>query len=126
MDVHDCDDSVALVLAGSVAQGAFGVGAAMAVAKRGWPVQRIAATSSGALTAAVIGAGVATGRFLLATEVARDQWIRHGAFHDFGHVSLSNLWRGRGLLDTSRLVSVVEEGIARVVGDPPAPVVRPD
>jgi hypothetical protein len=42
------DGGVAVVLSGAVAKGAFSVGAIGAFAARGWPIRRIAATSSGA------------------------------------------------------------------------------
>jgi NTE family protein len=109
------NDPVALVLAGAVAQGAFGVGAAVSLAKAGVRIQRVAATSSGALSAAVLGAGIATGQLGFAAEVARDLWINHGAFEDIRHVNPSDLLHARGLLDTTRLVSLVEEGIQRVM-----------
>jgi predicted acylesterase/phospholipase RssA len=115
VDLGGGDGAVALVLAGAVAQGAFGVGAAASIAKKGWPVQRIAATSSGALSAAVLGAGVATGQLAYATQVAKDLWINHGAFDDIRHVRPSDLLHARGLLDTTRLVALVEEGIRRVM-----------
>lgn len=108
-------DTVALVLAGAVAKGPFGVGAISALASKGVPFRRIAATSSGALTAAVIGAGVAIGDLAKAAAVARDLWLDHGAWTDFQHVSLGDWLHGRGLLDTSRLVKLVEEGLRRVV-----------
>jgi NTE family protein len=119
------DDGVALVLAGAVAQGAFGVGAVTSLAEKGWPVQRIAATSSGALTGAVVAAGAATGQLAYAAEVAADLWVNHGDFADIRHVNPADWLRGRGLLDTSRLVSLVEEGIRRVVERAGEPKARP-
>jgi predicted acylesterase/phospholipase RssA len=109
------NDGVALVLAGAVSKGAFGVGAVSLMARKQLPIRRIAATSSGALTAAVIGAGMATGRSELAAQVSRETWLDHGAWGDIEHVSLGDWFHARGLLDTSRLVSLVREGIERVV-----------
>lgn len=109
------DGAVALVLAGAVAKGPFGVGAISALAAKGLPIRRIAATSSGALTAAVIGAGVATGQLVKAATVASELWLDHGAWTDIQHVSLGDWLHARGLLDTSRVVSLVEEGLRRVV-----------
>jgi predicted acylesterase/phospholipase RssA len=108
-------DGVALVLAGAVSKGAFGVGAIAAIAPKGLPIRRIAATSSGALTAAVIGAGLATGQIELAAKVARELWLEHGAWSDIQHVTLGDWFHVRGVLDTSRLVALVREGIERVV-----------
>ncbi len=74
------EGDVALVLSGAVAKGAFSVGAIGEFAARGWPIRRIAATSSGALTAAVLGAGIATGRLQFAAEVAKSLWLDHAAW----------------------------------------------
>jgi NTE family protein len=108
-------DGVALVLAGAVSKGAFGVGAVSAIAPRGLPIRQIAATSSGALTAAVIGAGAATGQVEVAAKIARETWLEHGAWGDIQHVSLGDWFHVRGVLDTSRLIALVREGIQRVV-----------
>jgi NTE family protein len=114
-------DTVALVLAGAVAKGAFAVGAVTHVARENVRIRRIAATSSGALTAAVLGAGMATGRLALAAEVAADLWLNHGAWNDIAHVSLGDWFHASGLLDTSNIAALVRDGIAHVMGKPPYP-----
>jgi NTE family protein len=119
------DGGVALVLSGAVAKGAFSVGALGAFAARGWSIRRIAATSSGALTAAVLGAGIATGRLPFAAEVAKSLWLDHGAWSDITHLSWSDWLHGRGLSDTSKLVALVQEGIQRVVESAPGGVRAP-
>jgi predicted acylesterase/phospholipase RssA len=111
---------VALVMAGAVAKGAFGVGALSSVAGRNLPIRRIAATSSGALTSTVIAAGVATGQLELAATVAKELWLDHGAWGDIQHVSLGDWFHARGLLDTSKLVAIALEGIRRVVERSPS------
>jgi len=108
-------DSSAMVLAGAVARGAFAVGAVSVVAEAGIRVRRIAATSSGALTAAIVGAGIASGRFARAVDVASNLWEKHGAWSDIAHVSLGALLHGEGVLDTSKLAGLVKEGIAEVL-----------
>jgi predicted acylesterase/phospholipase RssA len=119
-------DSAALVLAGAVAKGAFAVGAATYVARQNVPIRRIAATSSGALTAAVLGAGMATGRLAYAAEVATDLWLDHGTWSDIAHVTLGDWFHASGLLDTSNIASLVREGIRQVMGKGPhAPVAGP-
>jgi predicted acylesterase/phospholipase RssA len=119
------DGGVALVLSGAVAKGAFSVGAIGVFAAKGWPIRRIAATSSGALTAAVLGAGVATGQLQHAAEVARNLWLDHGAWGDITHVSWADWLHARGLSDTSKLVALVREGIQRVVESAPGGVRAP-
>jgi predicted acylesterase/phospholipase RssA len=110
---------VGLVLSGAVAKGAFGVGAISVFAAKGWPIHRIAATSSGALTAAVLGAGVATGQLRRAADVAARLWLDHGAWGDITHLSWANWLHARGLADTSNLIDLVREGIRDVVESAP-------
>ncbi|MGO9838561.1 MAG: patatin-like phospholipase family protein [Polyangiaceae bacterium] len=119
------DGGVALVLSGAVAKGAFSVGAIGVFAARGWPIRRIAATSSGALTAAVLGAGIATGRLQYAAEVAQSLWLDHGAWGDITHLSWTDWLHARGISDTSKLVALVQEGIQRVVESAPGGVRAP-
>ena len=110
------EPGVALVLAGAVTQGAFAVGALSYLAeKKEGPVRRIVATSSGALSAAVIAAGVATGRLREATAVAKDLWLDHGAWQDVVHLSPGDLLHVRGASDTSKLVALVLQGLRQVV-----------
>jgi NTE family protein len=109
-------ESAALVLAGAVAKGAFAVGAVTHVARQGVPIHRIAATSSGALTAAVLGAGMATGRLAYAAEVATDLWLNHGTWNEIAHVTLGDWFHASGLLDTSNIAGLVHEGIRQVMG----------
>jgi NTE family protein len=113
------DDRVALVLAGAVAKGAFGAGAVSYIANAGRPIHRIVGTSSGALTAAVIGAGAATGQLAYATDIAKDLWLNHAAWTDFAHVSFGDLIHAQGLLDTAKLVAIVKDAIQRVVDHAP-------
>jgi predicted acylesterase/phospholipase RssA len=119
------DERVALVLAGAVAKGAFGVGAVSYIANGGGrdalgaSIHRIVGTSSGALTAAVIGAGAATGQLAYATDIAKDLWLNHAAWTDFAHVSFGDLIHAQGLLDTAKLVAIVKDAIQRVVDHAP-------
>jgi NTE family protein len=105
----------ALVLAGAVAQGAFGAGAVSYLADNDVRIGPIAATSSGALTAAVVAAGVATGELAYAAGVAKDLWLDHAAWKDIAHVSPADWLHARGVMDTSRVIAIVREGIQRVV-----------
>ncbi len=112
-------DAVALVLAGAVAKGAFAVGAVTHIARENVSIRRIAATSSGALTAAVLGAGMATGRLAQAAEVATDLWLDHGTWSDIAHVTIGDWFHASGLLDTTNVANLVRDGIRQVMGSPP-------
>jgi predicted acylesterase/phospholipase RssA len=106
---------VGLVMAGAVARGAFGIGAVSGLVERQWPIRRIAAASSGALTAAIVAAGAATGQLAYATEVATDLWLNHAAWSNVTHVSLGDWLHARGLLDTTAIVAIVQDAIRGIV-----------
>jgi predicted acylesterase/phospholipase RssA len=125
MSTSSTGDGVAIVLAGAVAQGAFGVGAVsyLAEAEKECPIRRVAATSSGALTATLVAAGVATGDLRFAADVAKGLWLDKGAWNSIAPPSICEWFHLRGLSDTSRLVSIVVEGLRRVVEHAPANLV---
>ncbi len=70
MSVPAGSANTGLVLAGAVAKGAFEIGAAQVLAQRPYGITRIAATSSGALNAAILGAGLAFDELSTAVDVA--------------------------------------------------------
>ncbi len=55
----------------------------------------------------------------MAADVAKSLWLDHGAWGDITHLSWANWLHARGLSDTSKLVSLVREGIQRVVESAP-------
>jgi NTE family protein len=117
--------NVGLVLAGAVAKGSFEIGAASVLAASGCRITRVAATSSGALNAAILGAGLAFDRLALAVDVATELWTREGSWTGIAHVSLGAWIHLEGALDTRKLAALVKEGIAEVarragaLGPPP-------
>ncbi len=121
------ETGVGLVLAGAVAQGAFGAGAVSAFANQQPRILQIAGTSSGALNAVVVAAGVATGQLDRATSILTRLWLDHGAWTDVAHFRVNDWFHARGLLDTKRLSEIVQDGIGEVLqgwggASPRAPV----
>jgi NTE family protein len=106
---------VALVLAGAVAKGSFAIGVVSYLAERKEPIRCIAGTSAGALVAAVIGAGVATGQFAYAADCVARLWLERGSFGDIAHLSFDDLLHARGVFDTSKVVALVHEAIRSIV-----------
>jgi len=105
-----------LVLAGAVAKGAFEIGAAQVLARRPRRITRVAATSSGALNAAILGAGLAFDQFSTAVDVASDLWKEDGSWAGIAHVSLGALVHLEGVLDTTKMAALGKQGIA-VIAD---------
>jgi NTE family protein len=103
-----------LVLAGAVAKGAFEIGAAQVLARRPRRITRVAATSSGALNAAILGAGLAFDHFSTAVDVATELWKEEGSWAGIAHVSLGALVHLEGVLDTTKLAALVKRGITEV------------
>src|SRR5579872_88446 len=114
MSVTSGPEDTGLVLAGAVAKGAFEVGAAQVLAGHPCRITRIAATSSGALNAAILGAGLAFGQFSTAVDVARELWEKDGSWTGIAHLSWTALVHLEGALDTSKLVTLVKDGIAEI------------
>lgn len=110
------EGGVGLVLAGAVTQGAFGAGAVCTLAERRPRILQIAGTSSGALNAVLVAAGVATGELANAASVLARLWLDHGSWNDVAHVKVGDWFHARGVFDTTRLSAVVQEGLGEVVG----------
>jgi NTE family protein len=105
----------ALILGGAVAKGAFEAGAFAGLVEADVPLRRVVGTSSGALTAAVVAAGMCTRRLRLAAAVAENMWAEHGSWGDISHVSMRGLRDKTGMLDTESVQKLVRDGIERVM-----------
>jgi len=97
--------NTAIVLTGAVAQGAFAAGALDALAHHhnDLSIARIVATSSGALSATLLAAGVHAGRLRDATSALIDIWTRDAHWNNAVALSPRAFFGGRGL-STSRKV----------------------
>jgi NTE family protein len=112
---------IGLVLSGAVAEGAFEAGFLGVLAEAAPRIVTVAGTSSGALNATVVAAGVATGRLKGAAAALQKLWIEHGALRNIEAFDWRNLWHVRGLFSSEGLQRLVLDGLRDVVGDPPAP-----
>jgi len=115
-----------LVLAGAVAQGGFDAGAVEMLAEKhpeiASRIARVAGTSSGALNAAVIAVGAATGQLRKAARVLRELWIEDGSLSRIARLRIldwPHLWLDRahlrGVLETAQLQALVEKAIGEVM-----------
>ena len=109
--VHQGQDSrqlhTAIILPGAVAKGAYEAGVIYELAQDGTRVDRIVATSSGALNGVAYAAGVRQGR---ATEMAArlvEAWIDVGGWQDAFTLNPLNWISGRGLSDRRGLLRML-------------------
>ncbi len=124
--VEQVSGNAGLVLAGAVVLGAFEAGAVGALAEKhpeiASRIVRVAGTSAGALNAAVIAVGVATGRLQKAAEVLQGLWVKDGSFSTIARLPVrgwAQVWADRahlrGLFETAELQSLVKEAIGEVL-----------
>jgi predicted acylesterase/phospholipase RssA len=111
--------TIALVLAGAVAQGAFEVGAIRALARSDAHIARIVATSSGALNGTVLAAALRRRDPIGGGEALAGLWRDHASWNEVFHTSFRDLLRGEGLSDQKRLRGLLRDHI------PPSPLVEP-
>ena len=104
-----------LVLAGAVSQGAFEAGVCSVLAERSVSLRRIAATSSGALCAAVFAAGIATGRVSLAADVIEETWRDHAGWLDALDPSVRSAFSLEGLSSIEKVRVGVLDALDRVL-----------
>jgi predicted acylesterase/phospholipase RssA len=114
--------TIALVLAGAVAQGAFEVGVIRALVRTDVRIVRIVATSSGALNGTVLAAALRRREPIAGGETLAELWRDHASWSEVFHVSLRDLLRRDGLADQKRLLGLLRDSIpAGPVADP-API----
>jgi predicted acylesterase/phospholipase RssA len=105
----------AVVITGAVAQGAFAAGALEVLARLGVPINRVVATSAGALTGTVLAAGIYAGRVEQATAGLVDLWTRDAHWRNALDLSPRDLLRGRGLSTTGSLRRVLRTAVESIV-----------
>ncbi len=91
--------TVAIVLAGAVAQGAFEAGVLKVLAGADLRVRRIVAASSGALNGAYFAAAVRGRRERQAADELTELWRDHASWSQIFHINLGDLLRREGLSD---------------------------
>ncbi len=94
---------IALVLAGAVAKGAFHAGVVQALSGAGTRITTLLGTSAGALTAALLGAGIASDRVERATGQLAQLWTEQATWSSFVDVAPGSVMRLRGLSSTRRI-----------------------
>ncbi len=103
--------SIALVLAGGVAKGAFEAGALVELLDRKVDIVRIVAASSGGLNATVLAAAIRKGAPAAAGGDLATMWERDARWSRALHVSLFDAVRLRGLSDQEGLLRLLRERV---------------
>jgi NTE family protein len=114
--------TIALVLAGAVAQGAFEVGVIRALARADVNIVRIVASSSGALNGTVFAAGLRARDPVDGAETLARLWRDHADWNEVFHLSVRDLLRRDGLSDQTRLLELLREHVPPSDPDDPAPI----
>jgi predicted acylesterase/phospholipase RssA len=99
----------ALVLPDAVARGAYEAGVIEVLAGQDTRIDRIVATSSGALNGLAYAVGIRSGREKEMAEKLTASWIKNGGWQDSLSLSPLNLITGRGLSDNSGLLQMMRE-----------------
>lgn len=99
----------ALVLPGAIARGAYEAGVIDVLVKKDFPIDRIVATSSGALNGLALASGIRSGRKNEMAQLLIDSWIDRGNWSGSLSISPWALIRGRGLSKQDNLIEMMRE-----------------
>lgn len=104
----------AVVLAGGVAKGAFEAGALDVLVEHGVRVSQVVGTSSGALNAALLAAGIRAGRERDATRRLVELWRDDASWMRVFHLSLRDIAARTGISDSSEILALVKREFPRM------------
>ncbi len=99
----------ALVLPGAVARGAYEAGVIEVLASSDIKIDRIVATSSGALNGLAYAAGIRGGCEREMAEKLAKSWIKNGSWENSLNLNLWGLLRGRGLSSRQGLMTLMTD-----------------
>lgn len=122
MSVDTKPGTIALVLAGGVARGAFEAGVLKVLADTDLRVARIVAASSGALNGTYFASAIRARRRREGAQELVDLWRSSGGWSDVFRLNVLDILHRRGIADTSRIRSLLRRNIRPVVRADPAPI----
>lgn len=114
--------TIAVVLAGAVAKGAFEAGVIQALVRTDVRIARIVAASSGALTGAVLAAAVRTGDLIGGADRIAEIWRERAEWNEVFHLSVREIIRRNGLSDHKRVRALLGGSVAPSQPARPQPV----
>lgn len=116
----------AVVIGGAVAKGAFAAGALEELTRKlqaeGTRIRRLVGTSSGALNAAMLAAGVRAGDPIAAGKKLTELWEQKANVWHVFEADLGSLVHARGLSGTQRIVELLERECPRTSSSAPGDV----
>lgn len=98
-----------LVLPGAIARGAYEAGVIEVLVEEDLKIDRIVATSSGALNGLALAAGIRSGRKREMVEALAQSWIVHGRWQAALSISPWAFLRGRGLSTKDALIGLMRD-----------------
>jgi NTE family protein len=108
--------NTAIILAGALAKGAFESGALSVLVKNPeLNIRTIVATSSGALNATALAAGITSGKVEQAMDALVSTWINHGSWYNILEFSLSKIINRQGLASSDRLRRLIKITVEKFV-----------
>ncbi len=109
----------AIVVGGAVAKGAFAAGALAHVVdelqRAGMPIRALVGTSSGALNATVMAAGVQAGDPTAAARILTRMWTEDAGLTHVASFDLGSTLLGRGVSRSTRIIGMLEEACSTLV-----------
>jgi NTE family protein len=103
--------TVAVVLSGALAKGAFEAGALQVLARANVRVARIVAASAGALNGVAIAAGIRAGTFAQMADELVELWANHAGWSDVFHLRPRAWLPFKGLSDQAKLLALLREHV---------------
>lgn len=108
--------NTAIILAGALAKGAYEAGALQVITKNpNLNIRTIVATSSGALNATALAAGITSGKVEQAMETLVSTWTNHGSWYNILEFSLAKLMNRQGLSSSDRLRRLIKITVEKFV-----------
>jgi NTE family protein len=109
--MSDKTKTIAVVLAGAVARGAFEAGVIRALADADVKIVRIIAASAGALNGTVLASSVRRRDVRAGAEALNALWRDHATWSEVFHVSLRDILARDGVSDQKRLLALLRQHV---------------
>ncbi|HEX2689807.1 MAG TPA: patatin-like phospholipase family protein [Kofleriaceae bacterium] len=114
--------SIAVVLAGAVARGAFEAGVIQALANTDVRIVRIVAASAGALNGVVLASSVRGRSMRAGAEALRVLWRDNATWSEVFHVSFRDIFARKGMSDQRQLLALLRRHVPPSRPEDPADI----
>lgn len=108
--------NTAIILAGALAKGAFEAGVLKIITKNPeLKIKTIVATSSGALNATALAAGITSQKVDQAMDALINTWVDHGSWYNILEFSLAKIMSRQGVSSSDRLMRLIKVTVEKFV-----------